>query len=107
MFLNFPLELNLWKHQGAYEKSEPAYHHIYEVAAKDVLESKPMKCLNPDIALTLHKELDGYYAVAVNYMNETADSEVSLADGWKLEPVYGDFNAVEGCGMAVGIIVKK
>ena len=76
LFLNFPLELNLWKHQGAYEKSEPAYHHIYEVAAKDILANKPMKCLNPDIALTLHEEVDGYYAVAVNYMNETA------ADVW-------------------------
>ena len=74
---------------------------------EESLANKPMKCLNSDIALTLHEEFDGYYAVAVNYMNETADSEVSLADGWKLEPVYGDFTAVEGCGMAVGKIVKK
>lgn len=107
MFLSYPLELNLWKLQGAYEKGEPYYHHIYEVAAKEILANKPMKCLNPDISLTLHKEDDGYYAVAVNYMNDVADSEVSLADGWTLETVYGDFTAVEGCGMAVGKIVKK
>ena len=106
-FLSFPLEAMLWKRQGAYEAGEPNYHRIYEIAAKEILEAKPMKCLNPDISLTLHKEVDGYYAVAVNYMNEIADSKVSLADGWTLEPIYGDFNAVESCGMAVGKILKK
>ena len=107
LLLSYPLESLVWQRQGAYEAGEPAYHHIYEIAAKDLLANKPMKCLNPDIALTLHEEDDGYYAVAVNYMNEIADAKVSIADGWKLEPVYGDFNAVESCGMAVGKIVKK
>lgn len=107
LLLSYPLESLVWQRQGAYEAGEPAYHHIYEIAAKDILANKPMKCLNPDIALTLHEEVDGYYAVAVNYMNEIADAKVSIADGWTLETVYGDFNAVESCGMAVGKIVKK
>lgn len=107
LLLSYPLEAMVWQRQGAYEQGEPAYHHIYEIAAKEVLEDKPMKCMNPDIALTLHKDGDGFYAVAVNYMNEKADAKVTLSDGWTLEPVYGDFTVVESCGMAVGKIVKK
>lgn len=107
LLLSYPLEAMVWQRQGAYEQGEPAYHHIYEIAAKDVLEDKPMKCLNPDTALTLHKDGDGFYAVAVNYMNEKADAKVALTHGWTLEPVYGDFTAVESCGMAVAKLIKK
>lgn len=107
LLLSYPLEAMVWQCQGAYEQGEPAYHHIYEIAAKEVLEDKPMKCLNPDTALTLHKDGDGFYAVAVNYMNEKADAKVALTHGWTLEPVYGDFTAVESCGMAVAKLIKK
>ena len=66
-----------------------------------------MRCLEPDVSLTLHPDGDGSHAVAVNYMNEARDAQVCLAEGWKLEPIYGDFAAVDGCSMAVGKLVKR
>lgn len=106
-FLGFPLESFVWSRQGAYEPEMPQYHIIYEKAAREIIDAKPMRCLNPDISLTLHPDGDGFHAVAVNYMSETENSEVSLADGWTLEPIFGDFSAVERCSMAVGRLVRK
>lgn len=106
-FLGFPLEMMVWNRQGAYEAGEPAYQRIYETAAADILAKKPMRCLEPDVSLTLHPDGDGFHAVAVNYMNEARDAQVCLAEGWKLEPIYGDFAAVDGCSMAVGKLVKE
>ena len=105
-FLGFPVELTAWNRPGIYEKGQPEYHAIYAEAAKDILASKPMRCLEPDVSLTLHPDGEEYHVVAVNYVNEVRDSKVSLADGWKLETIYGDFAAVEGCSMAVGKLVK-
>ncbi len=106
-FLGFPLELNVWRRQGVYEAGMPSYQLIYEKAAEDILADKPMRCLEPDVSLTLHPDGDGYHAVAVNYVNETRNARVQLADGWKLEPIYGDFGSVGGCSMAVGKLIRK
>lgn len=107
VILAFPLENMLWRRQGAYEDNMPDYSLLYAEAAKKVLAEKPMRCLDPDVSLTLNPDGDGYYAVAVNYVNEKRDPRVTLADGWKLETIYGDFNSVEPCDMAVGRLVRK
>lgn len=107
LLLGFPLENMLWTRQGAYEDNMPDYSVIYAEAAKNVLSEKPMRCIEPDVSLTLHRDGDDLYAVAVNYVNEINDSKFKLADGWQLETIFGDFSAVEPCGMAVGRLTKK
>ncbi len=106
-FLAFPLESNLWSRTGAYEDTMPDYSAIYKKVGEDILAEKPMRCDDPDVSLTLHKTEDGYYAVAVNYIDEVRDSKPSLADGWTLETLHGDFNAVNGCNMAVGKLIRR
>ena len=106
-FLGFPLENMLWNCQGVYEADMPPYQFIYEKAAEKVLADKPMRCLNPDVSLTVHPDGEGFHVVAVNYVNETRDAGVSLAEGWTLEQIYGDFGAVEPCSMAVGKLVRN
>lgn len=106
-FLTFPLETNLWYRSGAYEKNMPDFSSIYRAVSDRVLDKKPLLCDEPDTSLTLHKTEDGYYAVVVNYVNDLRDSKPRLADGWSLEPIYGSFNAVEGCNMAVAKFTKQ
>ena len=85
----------------------PDYPVIYAEAAKEILAGKPMRCDEPDVSLTLHPDKDAYYAVAMNYIAEERDAKVILKDGWKLEPIYGDFKAVEPCGLAVARLVRE
>ena len=105
--LAFPLETVVWRRQGAYEDNMPDYPAIYAEAAKEILDGKPMRCDEHDVSLTLHPDGDDYYAVAVNYINEVRDAEPTIAKGWKLEVIHGDFSAVEPCGMAVARLVRE
>lgn len=107
LLLAFPLETMMWSRVGAYEKNMPDYSVIYAKAAKDVLSKKPIRCKNNDVCLTLHEDGENYHVVAVNYMNETADANIELADGFEIEYIYGDFKNIEPCGMAVAKLIKK
>ncbi len=104
--LMFPLENMLWNRPGAYGPGTVEYSNLYAHVAGPILDTKPMRSGEPDVSITIHPEAEGAIVIAVNYTNTIKDSRYTLADGYRLEPIFGDFHAVEGCGMAVGRIVK-
>ncbi len=107
-FLGFPLENQLWNRAGAYLDGALEYSSIYAKVASDILASKPIRALEPNVSLTLHPESDeSSLVIAVNYYNSVKDSKYVLAEGYELETIYGDFNAVEACGMAVGRLKRR
>ncbi|MBE6611628.1 MAG: hypothetical protein E7632_03955 [Ruminococcaceae bacterium] len=100
--LYFPMEQMMWNNALAFTgKEKPDYSRIYRIIGEDVLKNHPIDSANNQVGMTLHPTDTGYYAVLVNYDNMTHDAEVSVADGWTMEPVYGDVTSIGKCNMAV------
>ena len=105
--LYFPVEQMMWNSALAFTGRDKAdYSRIYRIIGEDVLNSHPIDSANNQIGVTLHPTADGYYAVLINYDNMTHDAEVTVADGWQMEPVYGDVRGIEKCGMAVVKVIR-
>ncbi|MBQ8508636.1 MAG: hypothetical protein IJ493_01900 [Clostridia bacterium] len=101
--LGFPLEQMLWNRPMIFAGDDaPAYWRIYREVGRELLAGKVLTCANPQIGLTLHPCEDGsYYAVAVNYSEKEQDTQLTLAEGWKLESVYGGVQVIGKCDMTV------
>ncbi len=100
--LYFPLEQMLWNSALAFTgRDKPDYSRIYRIIGQNIIDSHPIDSANNQIGMTLHPTQNGYYAVFINYDSITHDAEVTLADGWSMETMYGDVHAVEKCSMAM------
>ncbi len=105
--LYFPLEQMLWNDALAFTgQDKPDYSRIYRIVGEHVLSTHPIVSSNNQIGLTLHPAQEGYHAVLINYDSITHDAGITLAEGWRMEPVYGDVRAIEKCGMAVVLLTK-
>ena len=101
--LNFPLERFLRDSSGILNagKAKP-YYRIYQKVAENVLNSKIFRSNEPDIGVTLHPINEReYYAVAINYMNGTRKCDFKVADGVKVETVYGSGVEIPKCDMSI------
>lgn len=101
--LNFPMERFLRDSYGILNagKAKP-YYKIYAKIAEEVIKEKLFISNEPDIGVTLHPINDGEcYAVAINYMNEARKCDFKVADGVKVETVYGSDTEISGCDMSI------
>ncbi len=105
-FLAFSPEALLWKTAGAYDEGKANYSLLYAEAAKSVISTQPAKAENPETPLTLHKTGDGYIIIAVNYTNAAQNARLKIKEGYTLSPIYGIFESIEKCNMAVGRLKK-
>jgi len=100
--LFFPMEQFMWDRPLAFTGTEqPDYSAIYRKIGEQVIASHPIDAKNNQIGVTLHPTEDGCYAVLVNYDDRVHDAELTVADGWKIQTVYGDPAKIDGCSMAV------
>ncbi len=106
-FLAFPPEAMLWRTVGAYGEGKADYSLLYAEAAREVIASQPTAAKNPETPLTLHKTEDGYIIIAVNYTSTTQNARLKIKEGYSLLPIYGSFDSIEKCNMAVGRLTKN
>ena len=100
--LYFPVEQMMWNNALAFTgRDKPDYSKIYRIIGENAIASHPIGKGNNQVGMTLHPAENGYTAVFVNYDNVPHDAEVTPADGWHMEPVYGDVTRIEKCSMAV------
>jgi len=107
--LNFPMERFLRDSCGILNagKAKP-YYSIYQKIAEDILARKVMVSNQPDIGVTLHPVSDSEcYAVAINYMNEQRRCDFRIADGFRLETLYGSDSEIDGCDMSIFKLVRE
>lgn len=71
-----------------------------------VLSAHPVDKANNQVGMTLYPTENGYTAVLINYDNTIHDAELTVRDGWRMEPVYGDVSRIEKCSMAVISIIR-
>lgn len=103
--LNMPLERTLARQYNAYNDSD--YYKIYKIFAKEVIEDKPIRCENPDIGLTLHKQSDGKYIVtALNYSDKEQRCDFEISKGWTLTAIYGGTDTIGKCNAAFYYLEK-
>ncbi len=89
-FLNFPLETMIHDRPFvfSYENKIP-YYHIYKEAGAEVLKEKDIISNNNQILTTVHPYGDKKIIVAINYSDIPQKCDFTLADGKKLEVIYG------------------
>ena len=105
--LYFPLEQMLWNNALAFTGQDKAdYSKIYRMIGETVLSAHPVDKASNQIGMTLHPTENGYTAVLVNYDNVTHDARLTVRDGWRTKPVYGDAARIEKCSMAVVSIFR-
>jgi hypothetical protein len=107
--LNFPMERFLRDSCGILNagKAKP-YYKIYQKVAEDILKDKIFLSNDPDVGVTLHKINEKeYYAVAINYMNTPRKCDFKVADGFKLEAIYGSESEIPGCDMSIFKLTRE
>jgi len=111
--LTFPLELNLAKTTGAFDKGQPLYNAIYKQIAASLIHERVITQPNPYVGATEHPLNDKEKVVVlINYNPDDASVPVTLKDGWHINnSLYG---ALPTAGQlkikgndAVVLIVKK
>ncbi len=95
-FLNMPLEKTLATKYEAYNETD--YYKIYSLLAEPYINSKPIKCNNPSLGMTLHKINENKYIVCiVNYSDEAHDYAIHIDNGWQLTPINNSKNVIGKC----------
>lgn len=95
-FLNMPLEKTLATKYDAYNETD--YYKIYSILAEPYLNSKPIRCNNPNLGMTLHKINDNKYIVSViNYSDKAQQHKLDISDGWKLSPINKSDGSIHKC----------
>jgi hypothetical protein len=99
-FLNFPMETMVWNKTEGF--TDHPYYRIYQRAAQQLLDGKPVRSLHSDVALTIHPVSDAQaYAVAVNYSDRDLPLQLSW-NGWKMsEVLYGSDACIKACDAVV------
>lgn len=105
-FLNIPLESNLAVKYNAFKDTN--YYKIYEIFAKPFKERKIAYSDNPNLGVTQHKTDDGNYIIALlNYGCETEACELTVADGWILNPIGEPKTEIGKCDALFFKAIKK
>ena len=92
--VNFPLEQMLLKEDNAFCKNR---HEIYSEIFKDVINSHPIVCDNPNLAMTLHEDNKSLYCIIVNHTNNVEKIQLTVNDGLLLEEIiYGNTKTIDG-----------
>lgn len=107
--LNFPMERFLRDSSGILNAGkEKPYYRIYQKVAEEILANKIFVSNEPDIGVTLHPINDKeYYAVAINYMNETRKCDFKVAEGFEVEVLYGSADEISKCDMSIFKLTAK
>lgn len=95
-FLNMPLERTLATQYDAYNKTD--YYKIYSIIAEPCINSKPIRCNNPDLGMTLHKINDDKYIVSViNYSDKAQEHRFDISKGWSLSAINENDKTIQKC----------
>jgi beta-galactosidase len=89
--LTFPLEMDMAKTTGAFDKGQPQYSDIYKRIAIPFLKERVISQDNASVAVTEHSVNEKKkIVVLINYNPEDAKSVLTLKDGWKVSTsLYG------------------
>ncbi len=89
--LAFPLEMNLTKTAGAFDKGQPLYNRIYQQIAKPLIDERIITQTKPAIAVTEHElSANEKVIILINYDPEDAAITLNIKAGWKISnSLYG------------------
>lgn len=90
--LTFPLEDNLTRQTGAFDKGQPAYAAIYKQIAEPLLKERALSQSNPFIGVTEHG-INGKekIVILINYSTDNISTNAFIKDGWKITGcLYGN-----------------
>jgi hypothetical protein len=89
--LTFPLEMDLAKQAGAFDKGQPLYRNIYQEFAKPFINERIITQPDENIAVTEHQlSMDEKIIILINYNSREAGTVLNIKDGWKITgSLYG------------------
>jgi len=89
-FLNFPMEMELAKTPGIFQKSvELPYWKIYKLVAESVPSQRVLAKNTPNVGLTEHPiDAATRVVVAINYSPDQVNSQLTLQAGWEIASVF-------------------
>ncbi len=103
-YVNFPLESMLLGKCNAFDEE---YYKIYAEIFKEKIECHEARSKNKYIALTLHKDNDGIYCIALNHSDSEQPLELELGSGYNIDKVfYGSIDSLSPFEAAVFKISK-
>lgn len=105
LYLNFPVEENLFKSVGNFTDDTKPYYKIYQKAAEGLAINRVAVSANPYVVVTNHKVDDETtIVIAINYSDKEQAPGLTI-DG-KAACVYGNADCIPSCDAAI-FIVKK
>lgn len=100
--VNAPIEANLLEKHNAFDGNT---HLIYQ---KLLGKNKPFEITGVDLAVTLHPENDGFYAVIINHSDTEKPLDVKLEKGYRIDGVcYGCSDKIMAYDACVMKIIKS
>ena len=84
-FLSIPLEMNLTKTPGAFDKFQPAYCNIYQKIAQPLINERILRQDNRFIGVTEHSLNDNEKVIVlINYSPASVSSTFIIKEGWSI-----------------------
>ena len=72
-----------------------------------MIKEKIVRTEEKYIGITQHRQKDvSYIIIAINYNDSAIEPKLQIADGWTLEPVYGNEKIINGCDGAIFLATK-
>ena len=85
------------------------YYSVYKLVGEKKIESKPIRCDNPNIFVTVNPCEDGScYATMLNYSDHDIIAPFTIKSGWKIDSIlYGSTDKFPSCDGTILKLVKE
>jgi hypothetical protein len=83
--LTFPLEMDLMKLQGSFDKGQPDFNSIYKKIAAPLIAGRAIRQNNSSIGITEHEiSASEKVVVLINYNPQSVQTPFEIKPGWKI-----------------------